>query len=167
MGEEKIHSAQNLSPETRRYVDQATDQVTDQATDQVTESISGSGHLIGSLEVLHGLFGNGKTALSEQFIRWKLWRRWAEYAGSSIGAESEPVDYQRGVLYVWVKNASWMQQLVFMLEPLKTTINKKLGFEFVRAIYLTLDRKTVPGDGAQQKELRESMKKLLTEGDKS
>lgn len=120
-----------------------------------------------SSEVLHGLFENGKSALSEQFIRWKLWRKWAEFAGQSIADVSEPVGYRRGTLYVWVKNASWMQQLIFMLDPLKDSINKKLEFSFVKAIHLTLDRKAVPYDEQNKKELQEAVEKLMQEGDKS
>ena len=120
-----------------------------------------------SSEVLQGLFENGKSALSEQFIRWKLWRKWAEFAGASIGEVSEPVGYRRGTLYVWVKNASWMQQMIFMLEPLKDSINKKLGIKYIKGIHLTLDRKAVPSDDYQKQELREAVERLMKEGDES
>ena len=123
--------------------------------------------LSNSSEVLHGLFGNGKSALSEQFIRWKLWRKWAEFAGASIGEVSEPVGYRRGILYVWVKNASWMQQLIFMLDPLKNSINKKLGIKFVKGIHLTLDRKAVPSDDMEKQELRNAVESLMKQGDES
>ncbi len=123
--------------------------------------------LSNSSEVLHGLFENGKSALSEQFIRWKLWRKWAEFAGASIGEISEPVGYRRGTLYVWVKNASWMQQLIFMLDPLKNSINKKLGINYIKGIHLTLDRKAVPSDDYHKQELRDSIERLMKEGDES
>lgn len=123
--------------------------------------------LSNSSEVLHGLFENGKSALSEQFIRWKLWRKWAEFTGPSIGEISEPVGYRRGILYVWVKNASWMQQLIFMLDPLKTSINKKLGINYVKGIHLTLDRKAVPSDDYHKKELQDAVERLMRQGDES
>ncbi len=123
--------------------------------------------LSNSSEVLQGLFENGKSSLSEQFIRWKLWRKWGEFTGPSIGEISEPVGYRRGILYVWVKNASWMQQLIFMLEPLKTSINKKLGINYVKGIHLTLDRKAVPSDEHQKQELRQAVESLMKEGDES
>ena len=123
--------------------------------------------LSNSSEVLQGLFENGKSALSEQFIRWKIWRKWSEFAGASIGEVSEPVGYRRGTLYVWVKNASWMQQMIFMLEPLKDSINKKLGIKYVKGIHLTLDRKAVPSDEGAKRELSEAVERLMKQGDES
>jgi hypothetical protein len=120
-----------------------------------------------SSEVLQGLFENGKSVLSAQFIRWKLWKKWAEYVGPTISAVSEPVGYKRGILYLWVKNASWMQQMIFMIEPLKENINSKLGMKYIRGIHLTLDRHAVPGDEAQKQELAESMQSLMKQGEES
>ena len=111
-------------------------------------------------EVLHGLFENGKSALSEQFLRWKLWKLWPDFVGPTIGAVSEPVGYKRGTLYVWVKNASWMQQMIFMLEPMRLKINQKLEIEYVKEIHLTMDRRAVPRDAQDQNELKSAIAKL-------
>lgn len=113
--------------------------------------------LFNSSEVLHALFENGKTQLSLQFLRWKLWKMWPDYAGASIAAASEPVGYNKGILYLWVKNASWMQQLVFMREPLAKKINEKLGFKYVYEIRLTLDRRSVPDDALESEELKQQI----------
>ena len=112
-------------------------------------------------EVLQALFENGKSELSVQFIRWKLWKKWSEYVGPTMGVISEPVGYSRGVLYVWVKNSAWMQQLVFMREPMKDAINKKLEQRYVKEIRLTMDRKSVPSDAAASEELKESLSNLM------
>jgi predicted nucleic acid-binding Zn ribbon protein len=114
-------------------------------------------------EVLQALFENGKSELSVHFIRWKLWKKWSEYVGPTMGGISEPVGYHRGVLFVWVKNSAWMQQLVFMREHMRDTINKKLQQEYVKEIRLTMDRKAVPADAQASQELRESMASLLGE----
>lgn len=114
-------------------------------------------------EVLQALFENGKSELSVQFIRWKLWKKWSDYVGPTMGAVCEPVGYTRGVLYVWVKNSAWMQQLVFMREPMKETINKKLHQHYVREIRLTMDRKAVPADAQASQELKESISSLMRE----
>lgn len=116
-------------------------------------------------EVLQALFENGKSALSVQFIRWKLWKKWSEYVGPTMAAVSEPVGYQRGVLYVWVKNSTWMQQLVFMREPMRDAINKKLQQEYVKEIRLTMDRKSVPADAMASQELKESISQLMKDED--
>jgi len=114
-------------------------------------------------DVLQALFENGKSELSVQFIRWKLWKKWSEYVGPTMGQISEPVGYRRGVLFVWVKNSSWMQQLVFMREPMKDAINKKLQQSYVKDIHLTMDRKSVPADAMASEELKESISQLMKE----
>lgn len=113
-------------------------------------------------EALQALFENGKSPLSQQFLRWKLWRKWPEYVGPTVGVNSEPVGYVRGNLYVWVKNSAWMQQMVFMKDPIKESINKKLGFRFVANIHLTMDRKSVPRDAQEAVDLKEAIARLMT-----
>lgn len=95
-------------------------------------------------EVLQSLFENGKSPLSEQFMRWKLWAKWEEVVGPTIAKNAEPVGFQRGTLYVWVRNSTWMQQMIFMKDPIRETINKKFENNFVRFIKFTLDRHDVP-----------------------
>jgi hypothetical protein len=114
-------------------------------------------------DVLQALFENGKSELSVQFIRWKLWKKWSEYVGPTMAGVSEPVGYRRGTLFVWVKNSTWMQQLVFMREPMKDAINKKLQQPYVREIHLTMDRKSVPADAMASQELKESIATLMKE----
>ena len=113
------------------------------------------------LEVLQGLFENGSSSLSQQFIRWKLWKKWDEYVGQSIASISEPVGYRKGTLHVWVKNSTWMQQLIFTLEPMKESINQKLGFNYVEVIHLTLDRKKVPTSAEETAQLKKSVENLM------
>lgn len=97
-------------------------------------------------EVLQSLFENGKSPLSEQFMRWKLWAKWEEVVGPTIAKNAEPVGFQRGVLYVWVRNSSWMQQMIFLKDQIRNTINEKFENNFVRYIKFTLDRREVPQD---------------------
>jgi hypothetical protein len=111
-------------------------------------------------DVLHSIFENGKSPLSEQFIRWKLWRKWPDFVGSTISAISEPVSYRRGILYIWVKNSTWMQQMVFMLEPIKDKINTQLGIQYVKTIHLTLDRRSVPTN-EDSPELRQQIAQII------
>ena len=82
-----------------------------------------------------------------------------------MAAASEPVGYQRGVLYVWVKNSTWMQQLIFMRGAMKEEINKKLKQNYVHEIRLTMDRKSVPGDLEASQELRQSLASLIQDGE--
>jgi predicted nucleic acid-binding Zn ribbon protein len=95
-------------------------------------------------EVLQSLFENGRSPLSEQFMRWKLWAKWEEVVGPTIAKNAEPVGFQRGVLYVWVRNSAWMQQMIFLKDQIRDTINQKFENNFVRYVKFTLDRREVP-----------------------
>ena len=114
-----------------------------------------------SVEVLQALFENGKSPLAAPFMRWKIWKRWPELVGPSIANVSEPVSLRNGILYVWVKNASWMQQLVFMRDQMRQTLNQKLGQNMVQAVQLTLDRRSVPHDSEEKKRLQETVQELM------
>ncbi len=114
-------------------------------------------------EVIHKIFDGGRDPLSQQFLRWKLWKRWEDYVGSSISKVSEPVGYRNGLLYVWVKNSTWMQQMVFMVNPIKEKINQMLGFPYVRGIHLTFDRKSVPQSAEEVESLRRSLEQFFSE----
>ncbi len=112
-------------------------------------------------EALQSLFENGKSPLSQQFLRWKMWRKWSDFVGPLMSQHSEPVGYVRGTLYVWVESSTWLQQMVFLRDPIMESINKKLGFLFVKNVHLTLDKKAVPRDPEEAAELRESIAKLM------
>lgn len=112
------------------------------------------------LAVIQSLFENGKTPLSDQFIRWRLWKQWNEIVGPTMSQVCEPVGYRNGVLIIWVQSSSWMQQMIFMIEPLKTKINKFLDRTFVQQIRFTLDRKQVPSDTQQVNQLKDSLNRF-------
>lgn len=113
-------------------------------------------------EVLQRLFESGKSPMSEQFMRWKLWARWKEFVGGTVGEQTEPVGFSRGVLYLWVRNSTWMQQLTFMKEHIRVSINQKLGQEFVKNIRFTLDRRDVPAEN--QDGIRNDIQKIAPSG---
>jgi len=116
-------------------------------------------------EVLQRLFESGKSPLSEQFLRWKLWARWGEFVGPTIAQNTEPVGLNRGVLYLWVKSSSWMQQLTFMKDPIRDTLNKKLGQPLIKNIRFTLDRREVPVEAVAQDEFKNVISKIAPERD--
>lgn len=89
-----------------------------------------------------------------------MWKRWPELVGPSVSAVSEPVSLRNGTLYIWVKNAAWMQQLVFARDQIKNTLNQKLGENVVQAVQLTLDRRSVPMDAEERKRLEQTVRDL-------
>lgn len=114
-----------------------------------------------SAEVLQALFENGKSPLSGPFFRWKLWKKWPEFVGPTVSSVSEPVSLRNGTLYVWVKNAAWLQQLIFAREQIRATINQKLGEETIKSVHLTLDRRSVPMDAEERARLQRTVQDLM------
>ncbi|MCC2678432.1 MAG: hypothetical protein K0R29_1008, partial [Pseudobdellovibrio sp.] len=97
-----------------------------------------------SAEVLVNLLQDKAGPVSDQYLRWKLWLSWKDVVGPTVGDNSEPIAYHSGVLWLCVKNSVWMQQMTFMLEPIKHSINQKFKAGFVKEVRLTLDRKLTP-----------------------
>jgi len=95
-------------------------------------------------EVLQNLFSDKQGPVADQFLRWKLWMNWQEIVGPTTAQCCEPVSFHQGVLWLWVKNSTWMTQLNFMSETIKNTINQKFSQNMVKEIRLTMDRKNVP-----------------------
>jgi hypothetical protein len=60
------------------------------------------------------------------------------------------VAYHQGVLWLWVKNSTWLTHINFMTETIKNTINQKFSQNMVREIRLTTDRKNVPSQYDQK-----------------
>ena len=114
-------------------------------------------------EVLQRLFENGKSPLSEQFFRWKLWARWQEVVGPTMAKYAEPVGFYRGTLWVWVQNSSWMTQMTFLKEDLKKNISQKMNSNLVREIKFTLDRREVPVDAIDQSKIRDFIRSVAPE----
>lgn len=113
-----------------------------------------------SAEVLKSLFEEKAGGpVSEQFLRWKLWLNWKDIVGPTTAEYTEPVSYHNGILYLWVKNSSWMQQMTFISETIKVTINQKFKKDFVKEIRYTLDRKNTPTK--ENIKFQENLKKFI------
>ncbi len=113
-----------------------------------------------SAEVLKSLFDDKRKggAVSDQFLRWKLWMTWTELVGPSIAEYTEPVSYRDGVLWLWVKNSTWMQQMTFMSDTIKNVIDQKFRKGYVKEIRFTLDRRSLPG--REDETFQKSVKKF-------
>lgn len=108
--------------------------------------------------VLQSLLQSGKSPLSEQFIRWRLWRNWEEVVGREIAKHSMPVGYVNGTLSIWVQSSARLQEMTFLVRPLRQKINDFVGKAWVNSIRFTLDRKTVP----QLQESAEGVREFLS-----
>ncbi len=110
-------------------------------------------------EILQKLL-EGKTGrVSDQYLRWKLWLNWKEIVGPTVSENAEPISFHSGILWLCVRNSVWMQQLSFMLEPIKQSVNKNFKENFVKEVRLTLDRKLTPS--ANDEEFKRNLKKFV------
>ena len=57
--------------------------------------------LTATADVLQSLLQNSKSPLTEQFIRWKVWKAWPEVVGEEISRSTLPVGNLKGTLYIW------------------------------------------------------------------
>lgn len=113
--------------------------------------------LLPASRVLQGLLGNGKSALSDGFLRWKIWRFWPQIVGPTLAKHCEPVGFERGKLFIWVKSSARMQEIRFFEDTLKTKVNEYVEREWVKYVRFTLDRHGVPTTA----EVSEDFKKML------
>lgn len=99
-------------------------------------------------DVLQGLLQNSKSQLSDGFVRWRLEQEWPEIVGETIAAQTMPCAFDKGLLFIWVKHPTWMQQLHFFQNDLKEKVNAHLGYSWAKQIKFTLNRRaatTEPG----------------------
>ncbi len=114
-------------------------------------------YLDSAAAVLQGLLKNQNNALSDSFLRWRLWNSWSEVVGPEIAKNALPVGYLKGTLYVWSQSAVRIQEMTFIVRPLLEKINTFAGKKWVRSIRFTQDRKSVP----QPAEVDESIRNFV------
>lgn len=116
-------------------------------------------------QVLHSLFQNVQSPLSEPFARWKLWAQWEKVVGPNVAEHSEPVGLYKGVLYLWVSSSSMHQQMQFLKPQILESIQRKAGINFIKDIQFTRDRKAVPKSEEGQQEIKKFISALKTDQD--
>ncbi len=105
------------------------------------KNVKRNAQLTQAADVLQGLLQNSKSHLSEGFVRWRLEQKWPEIVGATIAEQSLPCAFEKGTLFIWVKHPTWMQQLWFFQEDIKTKVNAHLGYEWAQQIKFTLNRR--------------------------
>jgi predicted nucleic acid-binding Zn ribbon protein len=110
--------------------------------------------LLAVSKVLQTLLANGKSPLSDQFLRWKIWRFWPQIVGETLGRVCEPVGFDRGRLFIWVKSSPRMQEIRFFEDQLKTKVNEHVGRSWCRDIRFTLDRRGIPKEAEVSEEFK-------------
>ena len=98
-------------------------------------------------KVLQTLLANGKSPLSDGFLRWRIWRNWSSIVGETLGKVCEPVGFDHGRLIVWVSSSPRLQEIRFFEKTLRTKVNEHVGKEWCVRVVFTLDRRGLPQPG--------------------
>ncbi len=85
-------------------------------------------------DVLQGLFENSKSPLSEGFQRFRLEKSWPQVVGLTLGQQTRPVDFNKGLLTIAVKNSSLLTELQFFRQDITEKVNTHLGRTWVKKI---------------------------------
>ncbi len=110
-----------------------------------TENRTRKSQLEQASQVIENVLTSTKSPLADQFMRWKVWRKWDEIVGPTISQRTLPVGYANGIIFVWVKNSVWMQEMIFLAGPLRDKINDFVGKYWAHQVRFTLNRHEVPG----------------------
>ncbi len=94
-------------------------------------------------DVLQVLLTNGKSQLGDGFVRWRLEQEWLVIVGETIAAQTAPCSLERGILWIWVRHSTWMQQLWFFKDAIKDKVNRHLGKTLVDDVRFTLSRRAI------------------------
>jgi predicted nucleic acid-binding Zn ribbon protein len=78
-----------------------------------------AGQLVAALLDRHGI--------ARELREHRILARWREIVGSGLGDRTWPDGFERGVLWVRVKNSSWLHQLSFVRDDLIARLNRELG----------------------------------------
>ena len=97
-------------------------------------------HLTDLSSVLQSLLSNGKSPLSDQFLKFKLVKSWKKIVGETAAGSTLPVSLKFSRLVIWVNSSARLQELRFMEEELIRRINKFLGQDRITELRFTMDR---------------------------
>lgn len=69
----------------------------------------------------------GKHGVARELREHRILARWREIVGETLADRTFPDGLERGVLWVRVKNSSWLHQLSFLRDDLVARIARELG----------------------------------------
>ena len=65
-----------------------------------------------------------------------VWNIWSEVVGELLASKTEPARIEDGKLFVRVASSTWMQELQFLKDDIRSRLNHRLGAAVVREIFL-------------------------------
>ncbi len=105
-------------------------------------------------DVLAGLLG--QHGIARELREHRILARWRDIVGETLAQRTWPDGLERGILWVRVKNSSWLHQLSFLRDDLVARLGRELGDPpLVREIRFHVGpRQLVPDDDALAPTLR-------------
>lgn len=94
----------------------------------------------------------------------KLFKLWPQAVGTKIAAQTKPESLRAGTLFVRTTSSVWVQQLHFMKEDIRRSINELAGKTPVQDIHFTVGYS--PEHSASPNFTQEAGKHVLKERDK-
>ena len=88
---------------------------------------------------LQNFFEGGRSSLSQGFQCYRLQRQWTQVVGREMGSLTRPVNYNKSVLVIAVKNASLLTELQFFREEILSRVNNHLNQLWARKIRFIVD----------------------------
>jgi hypothetical protein len=67
-----------------------------------------------------------------------VWNVWPGVVGELLASKAEPARIEDGKLFIRVANSTWMQELQFLKDDIRSRLNQRLGSPIVREIFLLL-----------------------------
>ncbi len=103
-------------------------------------------HPKSALDVLQGMLDKGNSPLAQDFRRFRLKLDWENVVGPRLSQSCSPVGFTQGILYIWVINSVWMNELLYGRKELIKKVNSYAGCKWVREVRFTQDKRDVPKD---------------------
>jgi predicted nucleic acid-binding Zn ribbon protein len=79
-----------------------------------------------------------RLPIARQLADHALWAHWDEVVGPTLARHARPHRLRRGVLFVAVDSAEWMQELQFLKHEIRERLNTRLGRAAVRDVFVVL-----------------------------
>jgi hypothetical protein len=74
----------------------------------------------------------------QQMHAYTIWTFWDDEVGDGIARRAQPARFRNGILFVTVATHSWMQELQYMKEEIRTRLNARLEANLVRDIFFVV-----------------------------
>ena len=106
------------------------------------------------------------TSWGQRLERNEVIRQWKEVVGPAVAKMTNPVEVKGRTLYVEVRDPVWLQQMVYVKESARRSLNKAVGEEALDRVYFRQADGSLPPldekDLAQRNEQDEKRKRSVS-----